>query len=496
MDRKNRMESKQRRKTQKTVSNTTRAERDTTGRIASYGNSHGNRRSSETMRTGHGTRCWVTVWSLLLAGIALCLCGVLLYQRGDVASALTPSMTDTSASDSGNDTLTDHSDAGSENDTVTNAAAGGSGSGTVTDASAADSDNDASATVITIHNPTENASDEGNSGKAGGLSDVAQGSTDTDVSAQDSVQLLFAGDVYLSDHVLEAYDAAGGIDGVVSKGYQQDIAAADYFMVNEEFPFSTRGTPAEDKQFTFRVQPKRVQLLQEMGIDLVTLANNHALDYGRDALLDTIDTLDQAGIAHVGAGENLDQARKPVYVELKGRRFAFIGATRVIPEADWAAGTAWPGMFSAYDGGAALSKEIKEAKQQADYVIVYVHWGIEREERPNEVQTTLAHCLVDAGADLVVGAHPHVLQGIEYYKGVPIAYSLGNFVFGSSIPSTALLQAEVDDSGIQLHLIPGTSAAGYTRKLDDTEQISAFYEKMQGLSTGVQIDATGRIHAE
>ena len=478
MDRKNQMESKQSRKTQE-MPNIARDKRDTIRRSASQGKEC----SSETVRTGRGTKHWVRLWSLLLLGIALSLCGVLVYQRGGgSASTSTSSMTDTSV-------------VGSEINTVTNTSVVGSESDTVADTSETGSESDTSAAVITIHNPTEDADDESSRRQAEGSSDETQGSTDA-ASAQNVVRLLFAGDVYLSDHVLEAYGAAGGIEGVVSKGYLQDIEAADYFMVNEEFPFSTRGTPAKDKQFTFRVEPKKVKLLQEMGIDLVTLANNHALDYGRDALLDTIDTLDQAGIAHVGAGENLDQAQKPVHVELKGKRFAFIGATRVIPEADWAAGSAWPGMFSAYDGGEQLAEEIKAAKQQADYVIVYVHWGIEREEMPNEVQTTLAHRLVDAGADLVVGAHPHVLQGIEYYKGVLIAYSLGNFVFGSSIPSTALLQVDVDAQGFQLQLIPGTSAAGYTRKLDDGEKNTAFYEKMQGLSTGVRIDDTGKIHAE
>lgn len=347
-----------------------------------------------------------------------------------------------------------------------------------------ESESGADDTTIMIENPME-ADAVGSAGASG------DAETEGTEAVKGATSLLFAGDVYLSDHVLEAYDAAGGIDGVLSQGYQAEIQAANFFMTNEEFPLSTRGTPAPDKQFTFRVHPEKVKLMQEMGIDLVTLANNHALDYGRDAMLDTIDTLDHAGIRHVGAGKNLAEARKPDVVELNGRTFAFIGATRVYPEADWAAGTDSAGMFSAYDGGAQLAEEVKAAKQQADYVIAYVHWGIEREETPNEVQKSIAYRLVDAGADLVVGAHPHVLQGIEYYQGVPIAYSLGNFVFGSSIPSTALLQADVDDEGIRLRLIPGTSAAGYTRKLDDTEKIAAFYEKMSGLSSGVTIDADG-----
>lgn len=409
------------------------------------------RRLEEQIEKGNGTKRWVGLWSVLLLGILVALGVITLRPERGADSPSTEVME--SASES--------SESGSSADDTT----------------------------IMIENPRE--TDAAGDADTAGTGAAAESTG----AVKAAVRLLFAGDVYLSDHVLEAYDAAGGIDGVLSQGYQAEIQAADYFVTNEEFPFSTRGTPAPDKQFTFRVHPEKVKLMQEMGIDLVTLANNHALDYGRDAMLDTIDTLDRAGIRHVGAGKNLAEARKPAIVELNGRTFAFIGATRVYPEADWAAGTDSAGMFSAYDGGAQLAEEVKAAKQQADYVIAYVHWGIEREETPNEVQKSIAHRLVDAGADLVVGAHPHVLQGIEYYQGVPIAYSLGNFVFGSSIPSTALLQADVDDAGIRLRLIPGTSAAGYTRKLDDAEKIAAFYEKMRGLSSGVKIDEEGYLGA-
>ena len=351
----------------------------------------------------------------------------------------------------------------------------------------------------TADTAAENASGaygSGISGKSDNSGADSENNSDNGTSDKQSVRLMFAGDVYPSNYVLDAYNAAGGIKGVVSEGYLEDIRNADLFMVNEEFPFSSRGTQAPDKQFTFRVAPDKVSMFREMGIDLVTLANNHALDYGTEALLDSIDTLDNADIAHVGAGKDLEAAREPVIVELNGRTFAFIGATRVIPVAEWAAGTDRPGMFSAYDGGAQLAESVKAAKQHADYVVVYMHWGIERDEMPNEVQRNIAHNIVDAGADLVIGAHPHVLQGLEYYKGVPIAYSLGNFVFGSQIPSTALLQADVDDSSIRLRLIPGSSAGGYTKKTEDTASIAAFYDKIKGLSKGVGIDADGYVYAE
>ena len=317
------------------------------------------------------------------------------------------------------------------------------------------------------------------------------------VSEFEPVELMFSGDVYLSDHVMEAYQASGDITGVVSQAYLDEMKSADYFVANEEFPFSNRGTPEKDKQYTFEVDPSKVDMIKEMGIDLVTLANNHTLDFGTDALLDTLDTLDKAGISHMGAGKNLEEASEPVMVSIKGRKIAFIGATRVMPEAYWAAGESSPGLLAAYDPSN-LIEEIRQAKEQADLVVVYVHWGEERKEMPNEIQTTLAHDIVDAGADLVVGAHPHVLQGIEYYKDVPIVYSLGNFVFGSSIPKTALLRVTIDNTedgseNLKLRLIPGKSSAGYTRTLSEETDKAEFYSYMESISKGISIGEDGTV---
>lgn len=309
---------------------------------------------------------------------------------------------------------------------------------------------------------------------------------------ESSVSLLFAGDIYLSEHVRNAYSKAGGINGVLSDGLRMEIDSADLFMANEEFPFSDRGTQAPDKQFTFRLPTEQVHLLQEIGTDLVTLANNHALDFGTDALLDTCQVLDEAGILHVGAGENLEAAVRLEIVEKNGIRFGFLGASRVFPVASWAAGANHPGMLSAYDPEA-LCGVIREAKTQCDYLTVYVHWGIERNTSPESYQRTQGRQYIDAGADLVVGSHPHVLQGIEYYQGKPILYSLGNFIFGSSIPETMLVKVEVSQDGsTALSLIPATSSGGYTRELEE-EKRNSFYQKLESLSEGVQIDETGTV---
>lgn len=225
----------------------------------------------------------------------------------------------------------------------------------------------------------------------------------------------------------------------------------------------------------------------------MALANNHALDYGSEALSDTIRVLDEAGILHAGAGENLDQAKALKTIEAGGKTFGFLAASRVFPKGYWAAGPDHPGMLTAYDS-TVLLEEIQKARESCDFLTVYVHWGIERRTEPESYQRTLGQQYIDAGADLVIGSHPHVLQGIEYYKGKPIVYSLGNFVFGSSIPKTMLLQVEVPREGEPvLVLLPGTSSGGYTRMVADETEKEAFYRYMEGLSFGITVDEAGRI---
>lgn len=310
-----------------------------------------------------------------------------------------------------------------------------------------------------------------------------------------NVSLLFGGDVLLSDHVLAAYERGGGIQGVLGEGFRNEIGQADVFMVNQEFPFSDRGEQAEDKQFTFRLPPEKVSMFQEMGIDIVTLANNHALDYGTDALLDSCSVLDGAGILHVGAGADLEAAKAWETIEVGEKTIGFLGATRVIPVPEWAATQYQPGMLSTYDP-AVLLEQIAMAKAVCDYVIVYVHWGIERDEFPQEYQKTLGRQYIDAGADLVIGSHPHVLQGIEYYQGKPIVYSLGNLVFGSSIPKTMLLKVEWNGEETRLTAVPGTSSAGYTRELTDQAERLAFFDYLESISFGAAIDEGGVIRPQ
>lgn len=313
--------------------------------------------------------------------------------------------------------------------------------------------------------------------------------------SEEGMHLLFGGDVLLSSHVLGAYEKAGGIHGVVDENYRKIIQQSDFFMVNEEFPFSSRGTAAVDKEYTFRIPPEKVALFEEMGIDGVSLANNHSMDFGSDALLDSVETLDQAGILHTGAGENLEEAKKPVIYEKNGKRIGIIGATRVAPDWTWFAGKQQAGVLSSYDPKALL-QEITEIKKTCDYVVVFIHWGVEKANLREDYQESLGRQYIDAGADLVVGSHPHVLQGIEFYQGKPIVYSLGNFVFGSVIPKTVLLQVTFDGEEPILTLVPGTSSGGFTRMLTEETARLSFFEYMESISTGISIDSHGQIQRE
>lgn len=317
---------------------------------------------------------------------------------------------------------------------------------------------------VTAAGPGESAADVGAARPAEGAGEErAEGEGEGDEAHSSSdIVMLFAGDVYLSDHVLAAYDSAGGISGVLDEGIRKEIEAADLFMVNQEFPFTARGSAAADKQFTFRVPESRMNIFQEMGIDLVTLANNHILDFGREGLLDSCKALDKAGISYVGAGEDFERASALKTVIIGQKTVGFLGMSRVYMSADWAAGKSHPGVFSTYDTTLPL-KAIERAKDECDFLVVYVHWGVEREETPKDYQKAMGRAYIDAGADLVVGSHPHVLQPAEEYKGKTIVYSLGNFVFGSSIPKTALLKVVWGEEETSVSMIPCTSSGGYTR---------------------------------
>ena len=314
--------------------------------------------------------------------------------------------------------------------------------------------------------------------------------TETEINQEDTV-LLFGGDVLIKASTESIYKN-NGVTGLVSEEILAEMQNADIMMVNHEFQFSTRGEPMEDKQFTFQTDPKNVQILLDLGIDIVSLANNHSLDFGQDALQDTFVTLDEAGILYAGAGDSKERAEELQVIEVNGKKFGFLAATRVIPVAGWDVRNKQPGLFTTYDD-TRLVERIRESKEECDFLAVYVHWGIEREEYPEEYQNVIAKHCVEAGADVIIGAHPHVLQGIEFIEGKPIFYSLGNYIFNNSTPKTMLVKVLIkSDDTVEYSLIPAFVTNGQTQAMEGAEA-EEIYTYMNEISVKNYVNRDGSV---
>ncbi len=305
--------------------------------------------------------------------------------------------------------------------------------------------------------------------------------------------LIFTGDVLLHQTTLGRYQSSG-LPGILSDDLSETFREADILMINEEFPFGVSGEPMADKQYTFRTDPQYVSAFQDMGVDIVGLANNHVLDYGTPALLETFPTLDGAGIRYAGAGENLARASELQVFELNGKRIGILAASRVWPSGSWAAGPDHPGCFGTYDP-AMLLGAIRSAKEEqgCDFVAVFVHWGVERNTLPEDYQQSLAQQYAEAGADLVIGMHPHVLQGIEYFGNTPVFYSLGNFIFGGNSYQTAAVAVTLHpDNSCDVTVIPCIASGGFTRRAEGDEAQGVF-DTLNAISFGAGVDSDGKL---
>ncbi len=282
-----------------------------------------------------------------------------------------------------------------------------------------------------------------------------------DTLNDDCVTIGFAGDILFDDNyaVGNAFKNHGNSAvGVVGDSLLNRMKTVDIMMLNNEFPYSNGGSPTEGKTYTFRARPETVNILDTMGVDIVGLANNHAYDYGQQALLDTMDILDQAGIEYVGAGHNIDEASHTMYyVTESGMKIAIICATQIerIANPDTKEATATsPGVFRCLDDSLLLDR-IREAKEKNAYVIVFVHWGTESTTELDYLQRDQAVDIVNAGANLIIGGHPHVLQKIDYVGNVPVVYSLGNYIFNSKTLDTCMIVLTLhNDGAVNLQFVP------------------------------------------
>ncbi len=292
-----------------------------------------------------------------------------------------------------------------------------------------------------------------------GAGETAAGPTSPATAATPPVTVVSGGDT-MADRQVKAFIRRHGADAVLT-GIAPLLRSADVAWVNLESPLTTISDPWPGKDVRFQGDPRLAAALAAAGVDLVNMANNHALDQGHAGLLDSIRRLERAGVGVVGAGRDAAAARRPVIVRTSGgATVGFLGWTDIIWPG-FAAGTS-PGVATASPDMAFVEQAIRSLKRRVDYVVVCFHWGIEYTDVPIASQVAEAHAAIDAGADLVIGHHPHVLQGVQLYHGRLIAYSLGDLVFDHysvATGQTVLVDAELRPHGVRVTLIPVYASA-------------------------------------
>lgn len=324
-------------------------------------------------------------------------------------------------------------------------------------------------------------------------------------ASEDQITISFAGDILFDDHyaiMARMKNRSGGImekyvEDAFDAALLEKMRGADLFMVNNEFTYSDRGAPTPGKTYTFRARPEYAALLEDMGVDLVSLANNHSFDYGEVSLLDTLDTLNGCGIPYVGAGRNLEEAVHPVYFMTGNVKIAFLSATQIerVDNPDTReAGENSAGVFRCRNVDRLLD-EVAKAREVSDFVVVYIHWGTESTDQPDWAQKEQAPAIAAAGADLIIGDHSHVLQGIDWIGDTPVIYSCGNFLFNSKTLDTCLITASLDARTGKLkslQFVPALQKDCRTTLLEgaEKERVLAY---MRSLSPGVVIDGEGYI---
>ena len=270
---------------------------------------------------------------------------------------------------------------------------------------------------------------------------------DGEAAFASEIELVATGDIMLARTVEERMNQYGSL--YPFQAIYRLLQDADIAVGNLETPFTVRGQPA-DKRFIFRAHPEHAPALRTTGFDVLSLANNHILDFPPDSMDDTLATLADLGIATIGAGRGEAAAHRPAVLEIKGIKVAFLAFAaprwRGSLEVPTATDLAWAEPEP-------VRRAVAQAQEEADLVIVILHMGTEYEAQANQQQRAVAHAAAEAGAALVIGHHPHVLQDVEVYQGTPIVYSLGNFVFDMDViertRDTAILRAVLAHDGVR-----------------------------------------------
>ncbi len=297
-----------------------------------------------------------------------------------------------------------------------------------------------------------------------------------EAASPEKIVMAFAGDILFDPNyavMARLRQRGGGIEEAFSADLLAEMRGADIFMINNEFPYSKRGAPLEGKQFTFRADPESAAYLTEMGVDIVSLANNHAFDYGEESLLDSLETLESMEMPYVGAGRNLEEAAAPVSFIINDKKITILSATQIErndnPDTR-GAGEDTSGTFRCWNPQR-LVQEVTQARADSDIVIVYIHWGTESQAETDWAQRDQAVMIAEAGADIIIGDHSHCLQPVGYVEGIPVIYSLGNFWFNSKTQDTCLVQVIIPSEGdLSVRVLPAKQSDCRTQLLQGAEK--------------------------
>ncbi|RJX38198.1 CapA family protein [Paenibacillus pinisoli] len=308
------------------------------------------------------------------------------------------------------------------------------------------------------------------------------------------ISLSFVGDLMPGEYINRI---------LLEKGYDfpyQNVllylSEPDIMAGNLELPITTRGIPIEGTPYVHKGSPDALPAMKNAGFDVLSLANNHAMDQGLEGMQDTMKYLQEAGIGYMGVGNNDAEAFAPYIAESKGFKVAYIGVSGVIPFTHLKADRNTPGIAETYETTRTVAA-IASAKEEADIVVVMVHWGKDAADKPEELHRRYAREYIDAGADIVVGSHPHVMQGFENYKGKWIAYSLGNFVYATNPKSpqgdTGVLDAVCNKAGdCSLKFNPMNVIQSQPTPLEG-EAKQQLLQRLSSISFGVALDSEGSV---
>ncbi|MFD0958562.1 CapA family protein [Paenibacillus chungangensis] len=316
---------------------------------------------------------------------------------------------------------------------------------------------------------------------------------------EEFVALSFVGDL-LPDYYINDLLQTHGYD-YPYRNILFYLSEPDVMAGNLETPITLRGTPMshENLEYVYKGSPEALPAIASAGFDVFNLANNHAMDQGVEGMLDTMMHLEEADLAYFGTGSNDAEAFRPLLKEVRGMKVAYIGLSRVIPFPELKADRNVPGIAETYDTTRAV-QAIAKAEEEADIVVVMVHWGSNNKEELEPYQSRFAKEYIDAGADLVIGSHPHLLQGFEKYKDRWIAYSLGNFIFSKNpegkFGETGVLDAHCTKMGeCELTFHPMRVVDAQPVPMGE-EEAAVMLDRLSAISYGVRVNEDGRLEAE